>query len=128
MIPPHPLVRALCVALALVGTASADDPVKTTTLEGPANVTVQVRMEGPYTADTPLQVVCYFKHKAAGDKTQGAAVELDRELGGPIAALRNRGEFEGEALETILITPPAGTIKARQLLLIGLGDEQTLSL
>jgi hypothetical protein len=102
--------------------------VKEKSLQAPNNLTIKVRMEGPYTADTPLQVVCYFKHKSAGDKTLGAAVELDKELGGIIAALRNRGEFEGEALETILLTPPPGTIKAKRLLLIGLGDEESLSL
>jgi len=54
-----------------------------------------VRMEGPYDADVPVQVVCYFKHKEAGDTTLGAAVELDRRLGGVIASLRGRGEFAG---------------------------------
>ena len=58
----------------------------------------------------------------------GAAVELGKHLGGVIASLRERGEFIGDDLETILITPPQGSIKAKTLLLIGLGDEATLSL
>jgi len=86
-----------------------------------------VRMQGPYDADVPLQVVCYFKHKPEGDLTKGAPVELDRRLGGAITALRNRGEFMGEDLETLLIETQ-GKIPARQLLLIGLGDDQALSL
>ena len=85
-------------------------------------------MQGPYDADVPLQVVCYFKHKAAGDTTLGAAVELDAKLGGVIASLRNRGEFAGDELETLLLSPPEGTIKPKGLLLIGLGDEESLSL
>src|SRR5437667_204820 len=85
-------------------------------------------MEGPYDADTPLQVVCYFKHKKAGDKTLGAAVELDRRLKGVIASLRDRGEFAGDELETLLLTPPRGTIEPKMLLLIGLGEESSLSL
>jgi hypothetical protein len=85
-------------------------------------------MEGPTTAETQLQVVCLFKHKESGDKMLGAAVELDKDLHGVISSLRNRGEFAGDALETLLIVPPAGTIKPKLLLLIGIGDESSLSL
>ena len=86
-------------------------------------------MEGPYTADTTLQVVCYFKYSEAGaKKMSGAPVELDKHLGGVINSLRTRGEFRGKPLETILITPKDGAIKAKSLLLIGLGSEDQLSL
>jgi hypothetical protein len=86
-------------------------------------------MEGPYTADTRLQVVCYFKYSEAGvKKMSGAPVELDKHIGGVINSLRTRGEFRGEPLETILILPKAGTISAKSLLLIGLGSEEQLSL
>jgi hypothetical protein len=106
----------------------AADNVKETALEGPDDVKLKIRMEGPTTAETPLQVVCLFKHKESGDKMLGAAVELDKELHGAISSLRNRGEFVGEALETLLIVPPAGTIKPKLLLLVGIGDENSLSL
>lgn len=53
--------------------------------------------------------------------------DLDQKLGRSISALRNRGEFAGDELETILIKPPAGSIHPKQLLIIGLGDEDTLS-
>ena len=66
-------------------------------MAGPGGAKVTVRMQGPYDADVPLQVVCYFKHKPEGDKAFGAPVELDRRLGGVIASLRNGGEFVGEA-------------------------------
>jgi len=58
----------------------------------------------------------------------GAPVELDKKLGGVIASLRTRGEFVGDELETILITPRKDSIKAKALLLVGLGDEGDLSL
>jgi hypothetical protein len=58
----------------------------------------------------------------------GAPVELDKRLGGVIAALRERGEFVGDQLETLLIIPPKDSIKAKALLLVGLGDEDALSL
>src|SRR6516162_7717622 len=83
--------------------------VKEQALDAPNQVKVKVRMEGPYTADVPLQVVCYFKYTPEGAKRMsGAPVELDKELGGAIAALRERGEFVGEALETLLLTTPKG--------------------
>src|SRR6266513_729816 len=91
--------------------------------DAPHGLTIKVRMEGPYDADKTLQIVCYFKHKKSGDKTLGAAVELDKRLGGVIASLRNRGEFVGEELETLLLTPPEDAIKPKLLLMVGLGDE-----
>jgi hypothetical protein len=124
-------VRSL-VAAVLFGFGStlfAADAVKEVAVEAPNKVTLKVRMEGPYTADVPLQIVCYFKYTAEGAKRMsGAPVELDKHLGGVIASLRERGEFVGDDLETILITPPDGNIKAKALLLIGLGDEASLSL
>ena len=90
-------------------------------------LTLTVRMQGPYDADVPLQVVCYFKPKAVGDTLKGAPVELDKRLGGVIANLRDRGEFAGDELETLVIDT-GGKIPAKQLLLIGLGDQQSLSL
>jgi leucyl aminopeptidase len=96
-------------------------------LNGPHGLRIVVRAQGPYDADVPLQVVCYFKHKGGGDKTQGAPVELDKRLGGVIAALRDRGEFVGDEQETLLLAPPKNTIKPALLLLVGLGDEADLS-
>lgn len=90
-------------------------------------LTFVVRMQGPYDADVPLQIVCYFKHKPEGDTTKGAPVELDKRLDGTITALRDRGEFVGEELETLLLETK-GKIPARKLLLIGMGDDKSLSL
>lgn len=107
--------------------AAQDAGVKETVLAAPRGLPVKVRMEGPYAAEAALQVVCYFKHNPEGDVARGAPVELDRRLGGAIAALRDREEFRGVPLETLLIVPPKGTIPARGLLLVGLGDESLLS-
>ena len=118
------------IALMFVnGTAISDEPqeVKEQTLQATNNVTVKVRAQGPYDMETPLQVVCYFKHRESGDTTLGAAVELDKELGGVISSLRNRSEFAGDELETLLLTPPQGTIKPKLLLIVGLGEPESLS-
>ena len=38
---------------------AADAPsVKETVVSAPLNVAIKIRMDGPYTEDTPLQVVC----------------------------------------------------------------------
>jgi hypothetical protein len=126
--------RISCVILVLVAStfcsvrANAQE-VKERAFDAPNDVKIKVRMEGPYTADVPLQVVCYFKYTPDGAKRMtGAPVELDKKLGGVIASLRQRGEFVGDELETLCITPPKGTIKAKALLLVGLGKEESLSL
>ena len=124
----------LLVGVALIGLtaqALADEPaaVKEVVVAGPHDIAIKVRMEGPYTAEAPLQVVCYFKYTEEGAKRmKGAVVELDRHLHGVVKSLRTRSEFMGDELETLLITPGDGTIKAKALLLIGLGDESQLSL
>src|SRR4051812_40378294 len=126
--------RTLAVMLAAVAVVihvpqlDAQD-VKEKAFDAPNNVKLKVRMEGPYTADVPLQIVCYFKYTPAGVKRMtGAPVELDKKLGGVIAALRERGEFIGAELETLHLIAPMNSIKAKALLLIGLGSEDGLSL
>src|SRR5262245_53013922 len=112
-------------------TSIGDDTtaVKEVAIDGTESVDIKVRMEGPYTADVQLQVVCYFKFKeSVASRLSGAPVELDKRLGGVINSLRSRGEFAGERLETLVLNPKAGSIKAKVLLLVGLGDESQLSL
>ncbi len=127
-----PLPVAFVLLAGLAGLArSGDDKtdVKEKAFAAPNGVAVKVRMEGPYTADVPLQVVCYFKYTPEGAKKMtGAPVELDKKLGGAIASLRERGEFVGDEGETLLLIPPKGSIEAKTLLLVGLGDESALSL
>ena len=54
----------------------------------------------------------------------GAPVELDKRLGGVIASLRERGEFEGDATGNGPHHPSQVSINAKALLLVGLGDER----
>src|SRR4051812_25288443 len=117
MRPLLPPLAALALVASLVSPGVAQG-VKEETLGAPQGVNIKVRMEGPYTAETPLQVVCYFKYTSErARRMTGAPVELDKELGGVIAALRERGEFAGDALETIVLIPPKGSVKAKALLL-----------
>ena len=109
--------------------SAQDNPPAETKIEGLDHFPIIVRMQGPYDADVPLQIVCYFEKTPTSDaKLFGAPVELDQRLGGVIASLRDRGEFKGDSFETMLIEPLDGSIKPKRLLLIGLGNEAQLSL
>ena len=89
---------------------------------------VTVKEIAPYAQETELQIVSLFKHKATGDTLTSSAAALDQALGGFITTIRDRGEFVGNELETLLIMPPPNRIKPKLLLLIGLGEEKNLSL
>ncbi len=120
---------ALCALLPVSAPAEATGAPKETPVGAkPLGIAFSVKMTGPYAQDSDLQIICAFKHKASGDTYQGAMKDSDAKVGGLISSLRNRGEFVGELGESILLVPPKGAIPARQLLIIGLGDEPALSL
>ena len=90
-------------------------------------VDIEGMVQGPSTEKTALQVACVFEY-TEGDifKSPPALpaevngmVHLDNALNGLITELRKCGRFAGHAFETLLITPPHGTIAAKKLLLIG---------
>lgn len=106
-------------------------PEGTSKIWGYVNNTAIIGLvEGPATAKTTLQIACVFEY-TEGDifnsppalpPAQNGMVHLDEALNGKITEIRKTGKFEGQALTTFLITPPKGSIKAKKLLLIGLGD------
>jgi hypothetical protein len=124
-------LAALAQSLLLTAAVAADTggaPKENVFPAAPLGIKVSIKMVGPYMEAADLQIICLFKHKASGDTYQGAARDTDAHLGGILSALRNRGEFVGELGETVLFTPPGGSIPAKRFLVIGLGDEQNLSL
>ena len=125
------LLIALACAALLSSALAADTttaPKESVFATKPLGITFSVKMVGPYMEPADLQIICLFKHKRNGDTYQGAAKETDEKLGGTLSSLRNRGEFVGESGETILFTPPEGSILAKQFMVIGLGEEKDLSL
>ena len=125
-----PLIALLTFALVSFVPAhpvQADVPAEKS-FEAPHGMKVSVKMVGPYGQATDLQIICVFKHKASGDTYIAAMKDLDDKLGGLISSLRNRGEFDGELGETICFNPPSGSTLAKRFLVVGLGDESTLSL
>jgi hypothetical protein len=127
-----PMRTILAVATLLLGWGtvfSADNAAPAEkTFDAPHGLKVSVKMIGPYSEPADLQIICLLKHKANGDTYQGAAKDTDQHLHGLLSALRNRGEFVGGLGETILFTPPSGSIPAKRFMVIGLGDEKDLSL
>jgi len=95
-------------------------------------VEIEVVVQGPSAQDTPLQIVCLFEY-TEGDifnsppaipKALNGMVHVDEALKGLITDLRKTNRFEGKLLETLLIIPPSGSIAAKKLLLIGLGNRK----
>ncbi|SFN04399.1 Cytosol aminopeptidase family, N-terminal domain [Chryseobacterium oleae] len=91
-------------------------------------------VQGPSSADAQLQVACVFEytendiHSAqALPANLNGLVHLDDALKGEFTKIRQSGQFKGHALETLLITPPAGSMSAKKLLLIGLGDRNNFT-
>src|SRR5437773_6994612 len=120
----------VCAACLVAAASAADSPAAKENVFAtkPLGIQVSIKMVGPYMEAADLQIICLFKHKQTGDTYQGAAKETDEKLGGILSSLRNRGEFAGETGETFLLTPPKGSIPARQFMVIGLGEEKDLSL
>jgi hypothetical protein len=120
------LITAALIILSLAAFAPADTPQRS--VSAADGLTVSVKMIGPVTQSTDLQIICVLKHDPAGDKYIEAMQDLNSKLHGLISSLRDRGEFAGDRGETLLLTPPPDSISAKQLLLIGVGPENDLSL
>jgi Cytosol aminopeptidase family, N-terminal domain len=112
--------------LTVTSTVFAESPVERT-VNGPNAQTISVKMIGPVTQVTDLQIICILKHDPSGDRYLDAMKELNEKLHGVIAALRDRGEFAGDRGETLLFNVPADSIAPKRVLLIGVGDETAIS-
>jgi hypothetical protein len=89
-------------------------------------VPIDVVQQSPADAKTDLQVICLFRSSPV-NALHGALVEIDKKLMGVLERVRKPELFRGELGETLLLTPPAGSMGARKLMVIGLGDSQTFS-
>ncbi len=87
-----------------------------------------VKEVAPYNQTSDLQILCFFKHKSSGDTVLSAVADLDQKLGGIISSLRSSGQFVGEERETLVFVPPKGSVQPKLVMLVGLGEEQNLSL
>src|SRR2546430_14453890 len=113
-----------CVAPTM---SRADDAAPEHSVSAPRDVKVTVKMIGPVTQTTDLQIICLLKHNPAGDHYIEAMQDFNEKLGGVLSSLRERGEFVGDPGETLVLSPPEGSITPRKVLLIGVGEEASLT-
>ncbi|KQM41924.1 M17 family peptidase N-terminal domain-containing protein [Chryseobacterium sp. Leaf201] len=120
---------------AQTATAETKTAVGTTKNWGTVDgVSIVGLVQGPSAAVADLQIACVFEY-TDGDifnppalpKDLNGMVHLDEALKGIITDVRKTGKFKGHALETLLITPPKGSLSSKKLLLIGLGDRNSFN-
>ena len=83
-------------------------------------------MQSPAETKTDLQIFCLFSSSPT-NPLHGSLIEINEKLHGLLDQLRTAGLLNGDLGETILLTPPAGTIAAEKLLIIGLGDSSSFT-
>jgi hypothetical protein len=112
-------VRILTAAALLAAPASilsAQSPVLP-----PPTLPVNILMQSPANTNTDLQIICLFR-SAPENTLHGSLIETNEKLHGLLDRIRKPELFGGELGETMLLTPPEGTLGAKRLLIIGLGD------
>ena len=114
----------LCASLAALLIAQA--PVSLGQQTATSSLQVKVLAQSPAETTTDLQIFCLFNSMPA-NTLHGSLTEINEKLHGLLDQLRKPGLFNGDLGETILITPPAGTLSAKQVLIIGLGDSATFT-
>lgn len=126
------IVCALALMSAIPNIPATGPEVGTTASIGTMNgLVINATIQSPSAQETPLQVVCLFEY-VEGDinksppalpKDSNGMLQIDSALGGLITDIRKSNKFQGKFLETLLITPAPYSIKAKKLLLIGLGSK-----
>ena len=91
-----------------------------------APVTMRVLVQSPADTVTDLQIICLFR-SSPENVLRGSLAEVNAKLNGLLDRIRKPALFRGELGETLLIAPPPGSLGAKKLLLIGLGDSQTFA-
>jgi hypothetical protein len=128
-------VRISVVLIALLGTlpqwasgnAIAQTAATTPVAKGAeiqvanAPIPMRVLVVSPAETDTELQVICLFRSDPS-NTLHGALLETNEKLKGLIDRIRKPDLFRGELGETMLIRPPAGSLAAKRVLIVGLGD------
>jgi hypothetical protein len=91
-----------------------------------APIPTRVLVQSPSETVTELQVICLFESETQ-NMLRGSLSEINKKLHGLLDQIRQPTLFRGELGETLLLEPHTGSIAARRLLLIGLGDSQTFT-
>jgi Cytosol aminopeptidase family, N-terminal domain len=91
-----------------------------------APIPMRVLVQSPADTETDLQIICLFRSDSS-NTLHGSLVETNEKLKGLLDQIRKPTLFRGELGETLLLTPPAGSVAARRVLIIGLGDSQSFT-
>lgn len=114
-------------SLAQARTTTAATQSKPTEIQLPtAPIPIRVLIQSPAETDTDLQIICLFE-SVSENALHGSLIETNEKLKGLLDKIRSSTLFRGELGETVLIVPPAGSLVARNLLIIGLGGSQTFT-
>lgn len=90
------------------------------------SIPVKVLMQSPADTQTDLQIICLFR-STPENTLRGSLLEINEKLHGLLDRIRRPDRFGGELGETIVLTPPPGTLTAKIILIIGLGDSATFT-
>ena len=118
---------SLCGPAARAQTTGAANLSKVGMLQGrSSSITTQVLLQSPSGTDTELQIICLFE-STPENTLHGSLAEVNEKLQGVLDQIRNPALFRGELGETLLIAPSTGSLPAKNLLIVGLGDSQTFT-
>jgi Cytosol aminopeptidase family, N-terminal domain len=122
------LLLAAVSVQAQSSTSSTTTPIAESSVLTVSNASfpVDVLVESPAVTKTDLQAICLFQSDPS-HTFHGSLMEIDQKLGGLLSQIHKSNLFSGAVGETLLIAPKPGTIPARRLLLIGLGDLESFT-
>jgi hypothetical protein len=106
------------------GNATQSKPAEIQIHEAP--IPTRVLIQSPVETVTELQIICLFE-STPENVLQGALEEVNERTHGLLDQIRKPTLFRGELGETLLIKPPAGSLNAKRMLIIGLGDSRTFT-
>jgi Cytosol aminopeptidase family, N-terminal domain len=118
------VVCLLCGTISTAQTAATANAAASTPKEIPihgAPIPMRVLVQSPADTVTDLQVICLFE-SSPENTLHGSLTELNEKLHGLLDQIRKPTLFRGEFGETLLLSPSPGTLGAKKLLIIGLGD------
>jgi Cytosol aminopeptidase family, N-terminal domain len=91
-----------------------------------APLPIRVLAQSPADTRTDLQVICLFRSSPV-NTLHGSLTEMNEKLNGLLDRIRRPELFRGELGETLLMKGPSGSLHAKKLLIIGLGNSQDFS-
>ncbi len=113
-----------CMRAQTTGAAAATRPAEMAVANAP--IPMRILEQSPADTDTDLQVICLFRSDSS-NTLHGSLAETNAKLKGLLDQIRKPTLFRGELGETLLLAPRAGSVTAKRVLLIGIGDSQSFT-